>query len=117
MNFKMIAWKRILNILSSLGVQASIEAAKQLNSVRDEKIKVMLRKIQQLDYETNRAFEQYNEVDPKNRLVAAELERRWNEKLKEAERAKFLLSDIENENKSLTEEEEEEKIFEISFQI
>lgn len=30
--------------------------------------------------EAQRAYEQYNEVDPRNRLVASELERRWNEK-------------------------------------
>ena len=37
--------------------------------------------IQQAQYEAARARRQYDAVDPDNRLVAGELERRWNEKL------------------------------------
>ena len=37
--------------------------------------------IQQAQYEAARARRQYDAVDPDNRLVASELERRWNEKL------------------------------------
>ena len=35
----------------------------------------------QARFETARAHRQYDQVDPDNRLVAGELERRWNEKL------------------------------------
>jgi hypothetical protein len=38
-------------------------------------------KLEQLEYEAKKAFEQYDAVDARNRLVAGELERRWNEKL------------------------------------
>jgi len=37
--------------------------------------------LEQARYETRLAQRQYDAVDPSNRLVAAELERRWNEKL------------------------------------
>jgi hypothetical protein len=37
--------------------------------------------IQQAQFEAARARRQYDAVDPDNRLVAAELERRWNERL------------------------------------
>jgi hypothetical protein len=30
------------------------------------------------EYEAKKAFEQYNAMDARNRLVAGELERRWN---------------------------------------
>jgi hypothetical protein len=46
--------------------------------------------LEQARYETRLAQRQYDAVDPSNRLVAAELERRWNEKLErvtELERA------------------------------
>src|SRR5438067_337474 len=33
-------------------------------------------------YEAERAQRQYDQVEPENRLVARELERRWNEKLR-----------------------------------
>src|SRR5438132_5683770 len=37
--------------------------------------------LEQARYETARARRQYDAVDPDNRLVAGELERRWNERL------------------------------------
>jgi hypothetical protein len=43
-------------------------------------------KLDQLEYEAKRAFEQYDVVDARNRPAAAELERRWNEKLKRVKR-------------------------------
>jgi len=39
--------------------------------------------LQQARYEANLARRQYDAVDPDNRLVAAELEHRWNERLRE----------------------------------
>ena len=54
-----------------------------------------------MEYEAKRAFEQYNEVDPRNRLVAQELERRWNEKLQQLEGLKESLEDLEKELKPL----------------
>lgn len=41
----------------------------------------MVLELKQLEYEAERAFDQYNQVDPKNRLVAQELENRWNAKM------------------------------------
>jgi HD superfamily phosphodiesterase len=43
----------------------------------------MSSKLEQLEYEARKAFEQYDAVDARNRLAASELERRWNEKLEE----------------------------------
>jgi hypothetical protein len=37
--------------------------------------------LQQARYEAARAQRQYDVADPENRLVAGELERRWNERL------------------------------------
>jgi hypothetical protein len=54
----------------------------------------LTRQLEQLEYETRRAFEQYDEVDPRNRLVAAELERRWNEKLKERDQVKRAIAGV-----------------------
>jgi hypothetical protein len=36
--------------------------------------------MQQVEYEVARAFEQDDQVDPKHRLVANQLESRWNAK-------------------------------------
>src|SRR5262245_25844863 len=58
-------------------------------------------------YEARRAFEQYNEVDARNRLVAAELERRWNAKLEEIEKIKVTLAELEQQAPSLSVEDRE----------
>jgi hypothetical protein len=82
-----------------------------LSKIKEEdKIKVHEQKINQLEYEASRAFEQYNEVDPRNRLVAAELERRWNEKLEELEDVKKSLANVESERCNIS-DEEKRKIF------
>ena len=99
--------KELLGAVSPYSMQASIKATKMLSTKEEDKVKAFEQKINQLEYETSRAFEQYNEVDPRNRLVAAELERRWNEKLEELERAKKNLTNAEIEKCSISDEEKE----------
>lgn len=48
----------------------------------DERIAQRELALEQSRFETARARRQYDAVDPENRLVAAELERRWNEALR-----------------------------------
>ncbi|HVJ21382.1 MAG TPA: hypothetical protein VM686_38490, partial [Polyangiaceae bacterium] len=43
--------------------------------------RAMLRDLEAARYEADRAFRQYDAADPENRLVAAELEARWNKAL------------------------------------
>ncbi len=100
--------KELMKVLSPLGIKASVEAIERLCSKEDERREALGRKLEQLEYEAKRAFEQYDEVDPRNRLVADELERRWEGKLEEMEGVKTALSEIEQEVSPLTEKEEEE---------
>ena len=65
------------------------------------------RKLEQLEYEARKAFEQCDAVDARNRLAAGELERRWNEKLEEVELVKQTLSNLDAQRHSLSTEEEE----------
>ena len=75
----------VLEVLSPLGVEASLRALDQLRAAANEKLRILRLELEQLAYEVERAHHQYNQVDPRNRLVAAELERRWNAKLEEQE--------------------------------
>jgi len=61
----------------------------------DERRQALARHLEQLAYETARAAEQYHAVDPRNRLVAAELERRWNAKLEETARVRTSLAELD----------------------
>jgi hypothetical protein len=50
--------------------------------------------LRQAHYEAERARRQYDAVEPENRLVADELERRWNRALEEVERVRADLARI-----------------------
>jgi hypothetical protein len=56
---------------------AEAEAATQRDQVRE----ALLRDLEAAGYAADRAFRQYDAADPTTRLVAAELETRWNQAL------------------------------------
>ena len=87
--------EEILSVVSPLGIEASLRAVTELETGIDERQGMLRRQLEQVEYEAQRAFEQYNEVDPRNRLVASELERRWNEKLDDVERMRAALTEME----------------------
>lgn len=63
----------------------------------------------QARYEAQLAQRQYDTVDPDNRLVASELERRWNEKLENLRKLEKAYEEAhQQEHFSLTQEEEKE---------
>ncbi len=97
--------KEILEAISPFGIQASLNALEDENSSNKAHNKALEKQVSQAEYESMRAFEQYNEVDPRNRLVAHELEKRWNEKLEEVEKLKLNLDEIEQKTQTLSEEE------------
>jgi len=74
--------EQVLECLKPLAVQASLQAIESLQDARDERVHHKELALQQARYEVTHAQRQYDAVDPSNRLVAAELERRWNEALK-----------------------------------
>src|SRR6202162_2030625 len=98
--------QELLRVISPLGVDASLTALEEL-SVGDAAQRATLSsKLEQLEYEAKKAFEQYDAVDARNRLVAGELERRWNEKLEEITTVKQRLSSLNEKRYSLSSEEE-----------
>jgi DNA invertase Pin-like site-specific DNA recombinase len=97
--------EELLRVISPYGIEAGVEAACMASQKDEETIKLIQKKIEQLEYEATRAFEQYDEVDPRNRLVASELEGRWNEKLEQLEEANSELARIEKAPSALTEQD------------
>jgi DNA invertase Pin-like site-specific DNA recombinase len=100
----------LLEVISPLGIQASILATRAHDSQADGKHGALLKQVQQVEYEVSRAFEQYNATDPKNRLVAAELERRWNKKLEELDLVRKALYEVDSTKRTLTTQEEQQII-------
>jgi hypothetical protein len=73
--------KEVLDKLQPLGVEAALAAIEARGQQRSEKRDQLELALQQARYEAARAQRQYDAADPENRLVAGELERRWNERL------------------------------------
>ena len=73
--------EQLMQCLSPFGIEAALEAIESLQGARDERIQQKALALERARYEVTRARRQYDAVDPANRLVAAELERRWNEAL------------------------------------
>ena len=58
--------------------EAGIKAIESLQGASDERIQQKALALEHARYEVTRTRRQYDAVDPANRLVAAELKRRWN---------------------------------------
>jgi DNA invertase Pin-like site-specific DNA recombinase len=98
--------QELLKVISPLGVEASLRALEELSTGDAAQRIALLSKLEQLEYEARKAFEQYDAVDARNRLVAGELERRWNEKLEEIARTKQRLALLNGRRYSLSADEE-----------
>lgn len=68
----------IVRLLQPLGVEAAVRAITDGEHQSVEKQRQIELALEQARFEAIRARRQYDAVDPDNRLVAGELERRWN---------------------------------------
>jgi DNA invertase Pin-like site-specific DNA recombinase len=73
--------KEVLRVLTPLGMEAAVKAIEAQSSETTAAERQLELFLQQARYEVAHARRQYDAVDPANRLVAGELERRWNEAL------------------------------------
>ena len=71
----------VIDRLQPLGIEAAFGAMEARHAEDAEKRRQVELALEQARYEAALARRQYDAVDPHNRLVAAELERRWNERL------------------------------------
>jgi DNA invertase Pin-like site-specific DNA recombinase len=73
--------EQLLKCLTPFGMQAAMAAITVLEDASEERIRQKMLALEHARYEVSYARRQYDAVDPENRLVAAELERRWNKAL------------------------------------
>ena len=72
---------QLLEAIGPLGVEAAIEAQTSLDHEGNQQNVHLELALQQAKFEAERAYRQYDQVDPGNRLVAATLEKKWDDKL------------------------------------
>jgi hypothetical protein len=70
--------QQLLRVVQPAAVEAAIMASEEELRKRDEVLEALRRDLEAARYAAQRAQKQYDHADPENRLVADELERRWN---------------------------------------
>jgi hypothetical protein len=85
-----------LQFLAPLGLQAALRAIETREANAGETRRQAELALAQAHYEAELAHRQYDAVDPNYRLVAAELERRWNDRLVEVHRLEEQLAALDS---------------------
>jgi DNA invertase Pin-like site-specific DNA recombinase len=73
--------EELFKVLSPIGLEASVKAIEKINDKSKSITRQRELELEEARYEALRAKRQYNAVDPDNRLVAATLEKDWNDAL------------------------------------
>ena len=99
--------EEVLAAIQPAGVQASLLALEQLTNGQNDKREALRLALERARYEAGRAQRQYEAVDPENRLVAGELEKRWNTALLRVSELEQQLQAVCNEETVMTVEQKE----------
>jgi len=75
--------EHVLEAVQPAAIEAALKAWEQCVSESSETRKALKLSLQKAEYASELARRRFDKVDPDNRLVANELERRWNEALQE----------------------------------
>ena len=91
----------LLQAIGGNAIAAALEAAEQMRRQRHELQKSITLEIEQARYEVRLAARRYEAVDPEQRLVAAELEARWNIALQKVQELEDRLRGFDSESQSV----------------
>jgi DNA invertase Pin-like site-specific DNA recombinase len=94
-----------LEVTQAAGTEAAALAGAHLREEIEAVDRSWQLHIEKAEYEAQRAERQYMAVEPENRTVARELERRWNERLAELEAVRAKAASTRRDRRPLTEEE------------
>lgn len=95
----------VLEAIQPAGVQAALDALVEFEGQQGAKRKSLELALEKARYEVDRARRQYDAVDPDNRLVAGELEQRWNVALERVAEIQRECLQCEQHRTTLTAEE------------
>jgi DNA invertase Pin-like site-specific DNA recombinase len=97
--------EEVLEAMEPVGIEAALKASEQVALEDQEKRRCVELALERARYEAKRAERQYDAVEPENRLVAAELEDRWNEALAQVAELESRLQELRGEALPLTDEQ------------
>lgn len=94
--------EQVLEAVQPVGVAAALEAAALANCIDADKQTALSMALEKARYEADRLHRQFDAVDPGNRLVASELESRWNAALSRVTELESRLSETARLHQELT---------------
>ena len=92
--------QEVLEAIGGNAVEAALEAAAQMREQREARRRAAEMELDQARYEARLAARRYEAVDPEQRLVAAELEARWNTALQRERDLERKLQALANDPQS-----------------
>ena len=95
----------LLAAIEPAGIEAALLAMTQFDEQQDEQRRALELSLEKAHYEVDRARRQYDQVDPANRLVASELEARWNVALETCRGVEQQLERLSEGRQELTDHE------------
>ena len=107
----------VLSVLKPLGIDAAIKAIEAQTSEKSAARRQLELSLEEARYEAAHARRQYDAVDPANRLVAGELERRWNEALETVNRIEGEIADIVARRPPLLGEQERQQLMQLGADL
>ncbi len=89
--------EEVLHAISGNAIEAAVNAAEKLRQQRLEQRRMLELELDQARYEAKLAARRYEAVDPDNRLVASELEARWNGGLKKVQEIEKRIASFDDD--------------------
>jgi DNA invertase Pin-like site-specific DNA recombinase len=107
----------VLRVLRPLGIDAAVKALEAQTTEMSAARRQLELALAQARYETAHARRQYDSVDPANRLVAGELERRWNEALEAVHRIESEIAALDAKRPLPLSEKEREHLMQLGADL
>jgi Recombinase zinc beta ribbon domain len=100
----------VLRAISPLATEAALQLITDRGQADAERLRQSELALEQARYEVSHARRQYDAVDPDNRLVAGELERRWNERLAAVARLEEQIRSLQDKQPSALGDDERARL-------
>jgi len=107
----------VLRVLKPLGIDAAVKALEAQTIEMSAAQRQLELALAQARYEAAHARRQYDSVDPANRLVAGELERRWNEALQAVHRIESDIAALNAKRPSSLGEKERQHLMQLGADL
>ena len=98
---------QVLDAIQPAGLQAALDAMEQALHEDETKRHAVELALEKARYEARRAQRQFDATDPENRLVAGELERRWNQSLEQVSDLESRVLALRTQSEPLSKREKE----------